>query len=143
MKEPKFKVGESVYVNKTGFVGTIINAPRNGNDAYYVKTGSSDDYYYEHELKPISEGKRPNIPIRSIKSLIKKSVVDPSSNQAEKKAIDFFVHSIHSMGDSYVGGSEYYVDEDNLKEFTGQLNVIERMAIEFYKKIKPGAKKRY
>ena len=137
MKEPKFKVGESVYVNKTGFVGTIINAPRNGNDAYYVKTGSSDDYYYEHELKPISEGKRPNIPIRSIKSLIKKSIVDPSSNQAEKKAIDFFVHSIHSMGDSYVGGSEYYVDEDNLKEFTGQLNIIERMAIEFYKKIKP------
>ena len=137
MKEPKFKVGESVYVNKTGFVGTIINAPRNGNDAYYVKTGSSDDYYYEHELKPIAEGKRPNIPIRSIKSLIKKSVVDPSSNQAEKKAIDFFVRSVNSMGDSYVGGSEYYVDEDNLKEFTGQLNVIERMAIEFYKKIKP------
>ena len=137
MKEPKFKVGETVYVNKTGFVGTIINAPRNGNDAYYVKTGSSDDYYYEHELKPISEGKRPNIPIRSIKSLIKKSVVDPSNNQAEKKAIDFFVHSVQSMGDSYVGDSEYYVDEDNLKEFTGQLNVIERMAIEFYKKIKP------
>lgn len=137
MKEPKFKVGESVYVNKTGFIGTIICAYLNKNDAYYVKTRSSAGYYYEHELKPISEGKRPNIPIRSIKSLIKKSVIDPSSNQAEKKAIDFFVHSIHSMGDSYVGGSEYYVDEDNLKEFTGQLNIIERMAIEFYKKIKP------
>ena len=130
MKEPKFKVGESVYVNKTGFVGTIINAPRNGNDAYYVKTGSSDDYYYEHELKPIAEGKRPNIPIRSIKSLIKKSIVDPSSNQAEKKAIDLFVHSVHTM-------SEYYADEDCLKEFKDQLNIIEKMAIEFYKKIKP------
>ena len=69
--------------------------------------------------------------------VIKKSIVDPSNNQAEKKAIDFFVHSVHSMGDSYVGDSEYYVDEDNLKEFIKQLNVIERMAIEFYKKIKP------
>ena len=136
MKEPKFKVGELIYINKTGFIGTIISVSK--NRIYYVRTGHSAGYYYsEHELKPISEGKRPNIPIRSIKSLIKKSVVDPSSNQAEKKAIDFFVHSIHSMGDSYVGGSEYYVDEDNLKEFTGQLNVIERMAIEFYKKIKP------
>ncbi len=138
MKEPKFKVGESVYVKKTGFIGTIVCEHRNESDAYYVKTGSSAGYYYyENELRSVSEGKRPNIPIRSIKSLIKKSIVDPSSNQAEKKAIDFFVHSIHSMGDSYVGGSEYYVDEDNLKEFTGQLNVIERMAIEFYKKIKP------
>ena len=138
MKEPKFKVGESVYVKKTGFIGTIVCVSRNENDTYYVKTGSyAGSYYYEHELKPISEGKRPNIPIRSIKSLIKKSIVDPSNNQAEKKAIDFFVHSVHSMGDSYVGDSEYYVDEDNLKEFIEQLNVIEKMAIEFYKKIKP------
>ena len=136
MKEPKFKVGELIYINKTGFIGTIISVSE--NRIYYVRTGPSANYYYsEHELEPISEGKRPNIPIRSIKSLIKKSIVDPSSNQAEKKAIDFFVHSIHSMGDSYVGDSEYYVDEDNLKEFTGQLNIIERMAIEFYKKIKP------
>lgn len=133
MKEPKFKIGETVYINKTGFVGTIISVPHNEADAYYVKTGGSAGYYYyEHELKPISEGKRPNIPIRSIKSLIKKSVVDPSSNQAEKKAIDFFVHCVHTMGDS-----EYYADEDCLKEFKDQLNIIEKMAIEFYKKIKP------
>ena len=136
MKEPKFKVGELIYINKTGFIGTIISVSK--NRIYYVRTGHSAGYYYsEHELKPIAEGKRPNIPIRSIKSLIKKALVAPSSNQAEKKAIDFFVHSVHSMGDSYVGGSEYYVDEDNLKEFTGQLNIVERMAIEFYKKIKP------
>ena len=135
---PKFKVGETVYVNKTGFVGTIISAPHNENDAYYVKTGGSVGYYYyEHELKPIAEGKRPNIPIRSIKSLIEKSIVDPSINQAEKKAIDFFVRCVHTMGDSYVGDSEYYADEDCLKEFKDQLNIIEKMAIEFYKKIKP------
>ena len=133
---PKFKVGETVYINKIGLVGTIISVSK--NRVYYVRTESSAGYYYsEDELKHIAEGKQPNIPIRSIKSLIKKSVVDPSSNQAEKKAIDFFVHSVHSMGDSYVGDSEYYVDEDNLKEFIGQLNVIEEMAIEFYKKIKP------
>ena len=138
MKESKFKVGETVYINKTGFVGTIISAPHNENDAYYVKTEhSAGYYYYEHELKPISEGKRPNIPIRSIKSLIKKSVVDPSSNQAEKKAIDFFVHSVHSMGDTYTSNMEYCVNEDNLKEFIDQLSLIEKMAIEFYKKIKP------
>ena len=138
MKEPKFKIGETVYINKTGFVGTIISVPHNEADAYYVKTGGSAGYYYyEHELKPISEGKRPNIPIRSIKSLIKKSVVDPSSNQAEKKAIDFFVHCVHTIGDSYIGDSEYYADEDCLKEFKDQLNIIEKMAIEFYKKIKP------
>ena len=136
MKEPKFKVGELIYINKIGFIGTIISVSE--NRIYYVRTGPSAYYYYsERELEPISEGKRPNIPIRSIKSLIKKALVAPSSNQAEKKAIDFFVHSVHSMGDSYVGGSEYYVDEDNLKEFTGQLNIIEKMAIEFYKKIKP------
>ena len=137
MKEPKFKVGESVYVNKTGFIGTIVCEPRDENGSYYVKTGNTAGYYHENKLKPISEGKRQNIPIRSIKSLIKKSILDPSYNQAEKKAIDFFVHSVHCMSDSYVGDSEYYVDEDNLKEFIGQLNVIEEMAIEFYKKIKP------
>ena len=135
---PRFKEGERVYINANGHVGTIVWAPSYKGYPYYVKTDSTPGYYYnEFELKPISEGKRPNIPIRSIKSLIKKSIVDPSNNQAEKKAIDFFVHSVQSMGDSYVGGSEYYVDEDNLKEFTGQLNIIERMAIEFYKKIKP------
>ena len=77
-----------------------------------------------------------NIPIRSIKSLIEKSIVDPSINQAEKKAIDFFVRCVHTMGDSYVGDSEYYADEDCLKEFKDQLNIIEKMAIEFYKKMR-------
>ena len=83
-----------------------------------------------------TEGKQPNIPIKSIKSLIKKSIVDPSINQAEKKAIDFFVRCVHTMGDSYVGDSEYYADEDCLKEFKDQLNIIEKMAIEFYKKMR-------
>ena len=135
---PKFKEGERVYINKTGFIGTIINAPSYKGYPYYVKTNSTPGYYYnEFELKSIAEGKKPNIPIRSIKSLIEKSVVNPSSNQAEKKAIDFFVHSVHSMGDLYAGSSEYCIDEDNLKEFKDQLNIIEKMAIEFYKKIKP------
>ena len=71
-----------------------------------------------------------NIPIRSIKSLIEKSLVDPSINQAEKKAIDFFVRCVHTMG-------EYYADEDCLKAFKDQLSIIEKMAIAFYKKIKP------
>ena len=70
-----------------------------------------------------------NIPIRSIKSLIEKSIVDPSINQAEKKAIDFFVRCVHTMG-------EYYADEDCLKAFKDQLSIIEKMAIEFYKKMR-------
>ena len=115
-------------------MGTIVWAPSYKEYPYYVKT---DNYYNEFELKPIAEGKKPNIPIKSIKSLIKKSVIDPSSNQAEKKAIDLFVHSVHTLSDSYVGDSEYLTDEDSLKEFKDQLSIIEKMAIEFYKKIKP------
>ena len=135
---PKFKVGETVYVNKTGIIGTIVWAPSYKGYPYYVKTDGTPGYYYnEYELKPITEGKKPNIPIRSIKSLIEKSVVDPSSNQAEKKAIGLFVHSVHTMSDSYVGDPEYYADETSLEEFKDQLNVLEKMAIEFYKKIKP------
>ena len=41
------------------------------------------------------------------------------------------------MSDSYVGDSEYLTDEDSLKEFKDQLSIIEKMAIEFYKKIRP------
>ena len=134
---PRFKEGDRVYINVNGRVGTIVWAPSYKGYPYYVKTDSTPGYYYnEFELKPIAEGKRPNIPIKSIKSLIKKSVVDPSSNQAEKKAINFFVHCVHTMGDSYVGDSEYYADEDCFKEFKDQLNIIEKMAIEFYKKMR-------
>ena len=134
---PKFKAGETVYVKKTGRIATIVNVPNHKGYPYYVKMDGAHGYYYnEFELKPIAEGKRPNIPIRSIKSLIEKSVVDPSSNQAEKKAIDFFVRCVHTMGDSYVGDSEYYADEDCLEEFKDQLNIIEKMAIEFYKKMR-------
>ena len=154
---PKFKLQEVVCIPDSKG-GGVIKRIRQYNDTYMYDivytymynaqilnvTFSEEDLVRFNEsfsnktlISKEMEDKKPNIPIRSIKSLIKKSIVDPSSNQAEKKAIDFFVHSIHSMGDSYVGDSEYYVDEDNLKEFTGQLNVIERMAIEFYKKIKP------
>lgn len=135
---PKFKEGEHVYINANERMGTIVNVPNHKGYPYYVKTDGTPGYYYnEFELKPIAKGKKPNIPIRSIKSLIEKSVVDPSSNQAEKKAIDLFVRSVHTMSDSYVGDSECLTDETSLKEFKDQLNIIEKMAIEFYKKIKP------
>lgn len=106
------------------------------NESFSNKTLISKEMEDKKSITPIAEGKKPNIPIKSIKSLIKKSVIDPSSNQAEKKAIDFFVHCVHTMGDSYVGDSEYYADEDCLKEFKDQLNIIEKMAIEFYKKMR-------
>ena len=135
MKEPKFKVGELIYINKTGFIGTIISVSK--NRIYYVRTGHSAGYYYsEHELKPIAEGKRPNIPIRSIKSLIKKSVVDPSSNQAEKKAIDLYIHMAHSMSEKYTT-SKYEITDLDVETFTSQMKHLEKMAIEFYKTIKP------
>ena len=161
---PKFKLQEVVCVTDSKG-GGVIKRIRQYNDTYmydvvytykYIAqvlkvTFSEEDLVKFKELlpnktliskemedkKPIAENKRPNIPIRSIKSLIEKSVVDPSSNQAEKKAIDLFVHSVHTLSDSYVGDSEYLTDEDSLKEFKDQLNVIEKMAIEFYKKIKP------
>ena len=108
------------------------------NELFSNKTLISKEMEDKKPITPkFKEGKKPNIPIKSIKSLIKKSVIDPSSNQAEKKSIDLFVHSVHSMSDSYVGDSEYYADEDSLKEFKDQLGILEKMAIEFYKKIRP------
>ena len=138
MKEPKFKVGESVYVNKTGFIGTIICAYLNKNDAYYVKTRSSAGYYYysEHELKPIAEGRKQNIPIRNIKSLVKKSKVCPSANNAEKRAIDLYIHMAHSMSEKYTT-SKYEITDLDVETFTSQMKHLEKMAIEFYKTIKP------
>lgn len=136
MKELKFKVGESVYVNKTGFIGTIVCAPRDENGSYYVKTGNTAGYYHENKLKPISEGKRQNIPIRSIKSLIKKSILDPSYNQAEKKAIDLYIHMAHSMSEKYTT-SKYEITDLDVETFTSQMKHLEKMAIEFYKTIKP------
>ena len=161
---PKFKLQEVVCVPDSKG-GGVIKRIRQYNNTYMYDvvytykynaqvlkvTFSEEDLVKFKELlpnktliskemedkKPIAEGKRPNIPIRSIKSLIEKSVVDPSSNQAEKKAIDLFVHSVHTLSDSYVGDSEYLTDEDSLKEFKDQLSIIEKMAIEFYKKIKP------
>ena len=161
---PKFKLQEVVCVPDSKG-GGVIKRIRQYNDTYmydvvytykYIAqvlkvTFSEEDLVKFNESfsnktliskemedkKPIAENKRPNIPIRSIKSLIEKSVVDPSSNQAEKKAIDLFVHSVHTLSDSYVGDSEYLTDEDSLKEFKDQLSIIEKMAIEFYKKIKP------
>ena len=134
---PKFKAGETVYVKKTGRIATIITAPTYKGYPYYIKTeGGPGSYYHEWELKPIAEGKQPNIPIRSIKSLIEKSIVDPSINQAEKKAIDFFVRSVHTMGDSYVEDSGCYAVEGCLNGFKVQLSIIEKMAIEFYKKMR-------
>ena len=153
---PKFKLQEVVCIPDSKG-GGVIKRIRQYNDTYMYDvvytykynaqvlkvTFSEEDLVKFNELfsnktliSKEMEGKRPNIPIRSIKSLIKKSVVDPSSNQAEKKAIDFFVRCVHAMGDSYVGDSEYYADEDCLKEFKDQLNIIEKMAIEFYKKMR-------
>ena len=135
-----FSEEDLVRFNESFSNKTLISketAPTYKGYPYYIKTeGGPGSYYHEWELKPIAEGKQPNIPIRSIKSLIKKSIVDPSINQAEKKAIDFFVRCVHTMGDSYIGDSEYYADEDCLKEFKDQLNIIEKMAIEFYKKMR-------
>ena len=161
---PKFKLQEVVCVPDSKG-GGVIKRIRQYNDTYMydvvytykynaqvLKVTFSEEYLVKfkellpnktliskemEDKKPIAENKRPNIPIRSIKSLIEKSVVDPSSNQAEKKAIDLFVHSVHTLSDSYVGDSEYLTDEDSLKEFKDQLSIIEKMAIEFYKKIKP------
>ena len=147
MKEPKFKVGETVYINKTGFIGTIISIQPAKviasidctlrHSVYYIKIQSgAGKYYEEYELRPITEGNWKNIPIRSIKSLIKKSVVNPTSNQAEKKAIDLFVHMTHSMSDAFTN-STYNVDENDVNVFKEKLGYIEKMAIEFYKTIKP------
>ena len=154
---PKFKLQEVVCIPDSKG-GGVIKRIRQYNDTYMydviytykynaqvLKVTFSEEYLVKFkELLPnrtlISKemkDEKPNISIRNIKSLIKKSVVDPSINQAEKKAIDLFVHSVHTMSDSYVGDSEYYADEDCLKEFKDQLNIIEKMAIEFYKKIKP------
>ena len=108
------------------------------NESFSNKTLISKEMEDKKSITPkFKEGKKPNIPIRSIKSLIEKSIVDSSINQAEKKAIDLFVHSVHTLSDSYVGDSEYLTDEDSLKEFKDQLSIIEKMAIEFYKKIRP------
>ena len=160
---PKFKLQEVVCIPDSKG-GGVIKRIRQYNDTYMYDivytymynaqilnvTFSEEDLVRFNESfsnktliskkmedkKPIAKGENPNIPIRNIKSLVKKSVVAPSSNQAEKKAIDFFVRCVHTMGDSYVGDSEYYADEDCLKEFKDQLNIIEKMAIEFYKKIR-------
>ena len=161
---PKFKLQEVVCIPDSKG-GGVIKRIRQYNDTYMYDvvytymynaqilkaTFSEEDLIKFNKLfsnktliskemedkKPIAEGKKPNISIRSIKSLIEKSVVNPSSNQAEKKAIDLFVRSVHTMSDSYVGDSEYLTDEDSLKEFKDQLSIIEKMAIEFYKKIRP------
>ena len=153
---PKFKLQEVVCIPDSKG-GGVIKRIRQYNDTYMYDvvytykynaqsikaTFSEEDLVKFKELLPnktlISkemEDKKQNISIRNIKSLIKKSIVDPSINQAEKKAIDFFVRCVHTMGDSYVGDSEYYADEDCLKEFKDQLNIIEKMAIEFYKKMR-------
>lgn len=153
---PKFKLQEVVCVPDSKG-GGVIKRIRQYNDTYMydvvytykynaqvLKATFSEEYLVKFkELLPnktlISKemkDKKPNIPIRSIKSLIEKSVVNPSSNKAEKKAIDLFVHSVHTMSDAYTN-SEYNVDEDNIKEFKDQLSILEKMAIEFYKKIKP------
>ena len=153
---PKFKLQEVVCLPDSKGGGGIKRI-RQYNDTYMYDvvytykynaqvlkaTFSEEDLVKFKELLPnktlISkemEDKKQNISIRNIKSLIKKSIVDPSINQAEKKAIDFFVRCVHTMGDSYVGDSEYYADEDCLKEFKDQLNIIEKMAIEFYKKMR-------
>ena len=154
---PKFKLQEVVCVPDSKG-GGVVKKIRQYNDTYMYDvvytykynaqvlkaTFSEEDLVKFNELfsnktliSKEMEDKKQNISIRNIKSLIEKSVVDPSSNQAEKKAIDLFVHSVHTMSDSYVGDPEYYADETSLKEFKDQLNVLEKMAIEFYKKIKP------
>ena len=146
---PKFKLQEVVCIPDSKG-GGVIKRIRQYNDTYMYDvvytykynaqsikaTFSEEDLVKFKELLPnktlISkemEDKKQNISIRNIKSLIKKSIVDPSINQAEKKAIDFFVRCVHTMG-------EYYADEDCLKEFKDQLNIIEKMAIEFYKKMR-------
>ena len=154
---PKFKLQEVICIPDSKG-GGVIKRIRQYNDTYMYDVVYTYKYnaqvlkatFSEEDLVKFSEsfsnktliskemkGKKPNIPIRSIKSLIEKSVVDPSSNQAEKKAIDLFVHSVHTLSNSYVGDSEYLTDEDSLKEFKDQLSIIEKMAIEFYKKIRP------
>lgn len=154
---PKFKLQEVICIPDSKG-GGVIKRIRQYNDTYMYDVVYTYKYnaqvlkatFSEEDLVKFNEsfsnktliskemkGKKPNIPIRSIKSLIEKSVVDPSSNQAEKKAIDLFVHSVHTLNDSYVGDSEYLTDEDSLKEFKDQLSIIEKMAIEFYKKIRP------
>ena len=154
---PKFKLQEVVCIPDSKG-GGVIKRIRQYNDTYMYDVVYTYKYnaqvlkatFSEEDLVKFNEsfsnktliskemkGKKPNIPIRSIKSLIEKSVVDPSSNQAEKKAIDLFVHSVHTLSNSYVGDSEYLTDEDSLKEFKDQLSIIEKMAIEFYKKIRP------
>ena len=153
---PKFKLQEIVCIPDSKG-GGVIKRIRQYNDTYMYDvvytymynaqilkvTFSEEDLVRFNELfsnktliSKEMEDKKQNISIRNIKSLIKKSIVDPSINQAEKKAIDFFVRCVHTMGDSYVGDSEYYADEDCLKEFKDQLNIIEKMAIEFYKKMR-------
>lgn len=154
---PKFKLQEVICIPDSKG-GGVIKRIRQYNDTYMYDVVYTYKYnaqvlkatFSEEDLVKFNEsfsnktliskemkGKKPNIPIRSIKSLIEKSVVDPSSNQAEKKAIDLFVHSVHTLSNSYVGDSEYLTDEDSLKEFKDQLSIIEKMAIEFYKKIRP------
>ena len=151
MKEPKFKVGETVYINKTGFIGTIISIQPAKvivsidctlrHSIYYIKTQSgAGKYYEEYELRPITEGNWKNIPIRSIKSLIKKSVVNPTSNQAEKKAIDLYIHMAHSISDRIIetlNPEEYDLGEDHIDGFKNDSKVLEKIVLEFYKTIRP------
>lgn len=140
----QFTIGQNVYDKRIKKAGKVVNVSKD-NELYLIEynNGKLSAWSSSDSLlllvKPNVENvfdRTTNIPIRSIKSLIKKSKVSPSDNLAEEKAIDFFVRCVHTMGDSYIGDSEYYADEDCLKEFKDQLTIIEKMAIEFYKKMR-------
>ena len=86
-------------------------------------------------VKPNAD-KTTNIPIRSIKSLYKKAANNPSANLAEKKAIDLYIHMVYSVSNTFTV-YKYKITDMHIETFSSQMKYLEKMALEFYKTIKP------
>lgn len=135
VESTKFKVGETV--NITGKIGKIIDILiLDDHEEYDVSfedgcTGRYDEWFIksiekQESIKPKNK-KMSNI--RSIKGLYKKLHFNKSINEAEQKAINLFDKIVFSS-----------VNNWETINITDLLNIAEKEALQYYRKIKPDEK---
>ena len=138
--DQQFTIAKSVYDKSIEKAGKIVKVSKD-KELYLVECDNGKSSFWSNPdsllllVKPNAD-KTTNIPIRSIKSLYKKAANNPSANLAEKKAIDLYIHMVYSVSNTFTV-YKYKITDMDIETFSSQMKYLEKMALEFYKTIKP------
>ena len=134
-KSTTFNVGDTVRKNNTDDIGKIKTKSVDSNRFLVYFAGQEKSVWvYKYEITRISNGTN----IRSIKSLYKKAMFNPSSNHAEEKAIRFFDILVEECKQILVLTSEATVKDEKYcdKRVDELFNEYEKRALQYYRKIR-------